>query len=169
MSERSKRVGRKKLSQKREELITQLWGEDSPEVWNRHDHDGYATIPRTMPHICRVMEGLSGSGSPLSQTYMALWFRVYDEGFVEVKDQEALAYESGFSGQRAVTTWIGRMRKLKELGFIDAKSISSREFQYVLLLNPLTVITGIYDSGTVAQDARYDALAVRLLEVGGRW
>ncbi len=48
--------------------------------------------------------------SEKAKRYLALWCRVFDEGFVEIRDKEAFAYESGFSGQRAVTTWSGRMK-----------------------------------------------------------
>lgn len=169
MSEKSKKAGRKTLIAKREELINSLWGTERQDSWNRHEHNGWATIPRTMPHICRILDNLSGSGSPLSQTYLALWFRVHDEGFVEVKDKESLAYESGFTGQRAVTTWTGRMRKLKEFGFIDSKKGTSGEFQYVLISNPLSVVKGIYESAEKGKDERFNTLAARLIEVGGVW
>ncbi|WP_426880304.1 hypothetical protein [Serratia bockelmannii] len=103
----------------------------------------------------------------MSQTYLALWCRVFDEGFVEVRDKEAVAYESGFSGQRAVTTWSGRMKKLKELGFILTKPGTSGEFQYVIILNPLPVIKEIYESKE--KDERYNALVGRMQEVGAKW
>ncbi|MEI1471561.1 hypothetical protein QJN81_24965, partial [Escherichia coli] len=142
MSEKAKRSGRRTLATKRKNLIAGLWGDELDElnIWSRHEHDGFTTLPRTLTYINRILDFLGGSGSPLSQTYLALWCRVFDEGFVEIRDKEAFAYESGFSGQRAVTTWSGRMKKLKELGFILTKPGTSGEFQYVIILNPFPVI-----------------------------
>lgn len=169
MSEKSKKAGRKSLAEKREKVIESLWGDETPEVWSRKENNGFTTMPRTLPYVCRVIDSLASSGSPLSQTYLALWFRVFDEGFIEIKDKDALAYESGFSGQRAVTTWAGRMRKLKELGFIDTKPGSSGDLQYVLIVNPLTLIRKMYSDGQKTKDERYNALATRLIDVGGKW
>lgn len=168
-SGKSQKAGRKTQAQRRVELINELWADESIVVWSRHDDDGYSTIPRTLPHICRILDDLSGSGAPLSQVYCALWCRVSDEGFVEIRDKNALAYESGFTGQRAVTTWLGRMKKLKELGFISCRSGASGDFQYVLLAHPLIVIRDIYEESGKQRDQRYNALAARIVEVGASW
>ncbi|WP_072081187.1 hypothetical protein [Yersinia aleksiciae] len=169
VTEKAKRAGRKSLVSKRKDLLQGLWGGELDElkIWNRHDHDGYTTVPRTLTYINRILDYLAGTGSPLSQTYLSLWCRVFDEGFIEIRDKESFAYESGFSGQRAVSTWTVRMRKLKELGFITTKPGASGEFQYVLLLNPLSVIQKIYENKD--KDERYNALLGRMQEVGAKW
>ncbi|MFQ2154782.1 hypothetical protein [Aeromonas sanarellii] len=171
MSEKAKKVGRKSQAERRKALVEELWGDELEEIpiWTRHHNDGYATIPRTLPHVSRILDELSGSGSPLSQVYTALWCRVSDEGFIEIRDKDSLAYESGFSGQRAVTTWSGRMKKLQELGFISCKSGASGEYQYVLIVHPLVVIKKIYSEGKRVKDQRYHALAARVIEVGASW
>ncbi|MEQ3291564.1 hypothetical protein [Klebsiella oxytoca] len=169
MSEKAKRSGRRSLATKRENLLIGLWGEELEElnIWSRHEHDGFTTLPRTLTYINRILDFLGGSGSPLSQTYLALWCRVFDEGFVEIRDKDAFAYEAGFSGQRAVTTWSGRMKKLRDLGFITTKPGVSGEFQYVIILNPFPVIKDIYESKE--KDERYNALIGRMQEVGAKW
>lgn len=171
MSVKAKKAGRKTQTERREALIQELWGDEleSIPIWNRHENDGYATIPRTLPHVSRILDELSGSGAPLSQVYTALWCRVSDEGFIEIRDKESLAYESGFSGQRAVTTWLGRMRKLQELGFISCRSGASGDYQYILLVHPLVVIKSIYEDEKKAKDQRYHSLAARVIEVGASW
>ncbi|EKK1359558.1 hypothetical protein PL528_004622 [Salmonella enterica] len=168
-SERAKKSGRRTLSAKRKTLLEELWGDELEQlkVWNRHEHDGYTTVPRTLTYISRILDYLGGTGLPLSQTYLALWCRVFDEGFVEIRDKDGFAYEAGFSGQRAVTTWTGRMRKLRDLGFITTKPGTSGEFQYVILLNPLTVIKELYEGKE--KDERYNALVGRMQEVGAKW
>ncbi|WP_412501902.1 hypothetical protein [Shewanella chilikensis] len=170
MSERSEKAGQKKMSEKREDLLLDLWGEeelDGLNIWNRNKHKGFATVPRTLTYISRILDALSGSGTPVSQTYIALWCRVFDEGLVEIRDKDSFAYEAGFNGQRAVTTWGTRMKILRELGFIKTKPGVSGEFQYVLILNPLSVIKTIYEGRD--KDERYNALASRMLEVGAKW
>jgi hypothetical protein len=169
MTEKAKKVGRKSLATKRQELLIQLWGDelDDLAVWSRHEHDGFSTIPRTLPHITRILDALADAGSPLGQTYLALWCRVFDEGLVEIKDQAVVAYESGFGGKRMVSTWTSRMKKLRDLGFISTKKTFRGEFQYVLLLNPFVTIKKIYEDKP--QDERYIALVERMLEVGAKW
>ncbi|MCP5767825.1 hypothetical protein NL347_26725, partial [Klebsiella pneumoniae] len=84
MSERAKRSGRRSLSKRREELLEELWGEelDDLNIWNRAEHKGFTTVPRTLNYINRIIDHLAGTGSPVSQTYLSLWCRVFDEGFV---------------------------------------------------------------------------------------
>lgn len=171
MSERASKSGRRSLSKRREELLEELWGGeiDDLNIWNRKEHNGFTTVPRTLNYINRIIDHLAGAGSPVSQTYLSLWCRVFDEGFVEIRDKDAIAYESGFNGQRAVTTWISRMKKLRELGLIRTKAGTSGEFHYVLMLNPLSVIKESYKSNGWVKDERYNALFSRMQEVGAKW
>jgi len=171
MSEKAKKVGRRSLSKRRENLIKELWGDELPllKIWNRKEHDGFTTIPRTLNYINRIIDNLSGVGSPVSQTYLSLWCRVFDEGFVEIRDKDSLAFESGFTGQRAVTTWLGRMKKLRDLGLISTRPGTSGEFHYVIMINPLYVIKTHYESVGNAKDERFNALFSRMQEVGADW
>ncbi|HCU23928.1 MAG TPA: hypothetical protein DF383_02835, partial [Deltaproteobacteria bacterium] len=75
------------------------------------------------------------TGQPLSGTYFALWCRVFDHSVVSIQNNSELAFESGFSGQRAETTWAGRMKKLEELGFIKIGASGINAFHYILILN----------------------------------
>jgi hypothetical protein len=171
MSERSRKRGTAKLVEKRDRLKELLWGEDLKELklWNRKEQDGWTTLPRTMPQICRIIDKLSGSGTPVSSTYLSLWCNVFDEGVLEIKDPMRFAFESGFSGNRAITTWISRMRKLESLGFISSRKGTS-EFSYVLILNPFPVIQELYsESGQCKKDKLYNALVIRMLDVGAKF
>jgi hypothetical protein len=147
-------------------LREQLWGKLSPDLlWERSTHDGYTTIPRTLPIIFQIMDDLADKGKPVSATYFSLWCRVFDESYIEVKSCDELAFESGFSGQRAASTWKQRMKKLVELGFVEAKSGATNEFSYVLIYNPYNIIKKYYGEGKV-QEGKYNALFARALEVG---
>lgn len=152
---------------KRVALRDKFWpGVADDALWLRKERTGFTTIPRTMTIIGRIMDQLSGKGFPLFGTYLALWCRVYDEAFVEIRNDREMAFESGFSGNRGEVTWRTRMRKLKELGFIDIKSGIASDLQYVLILNPIKVIAKIYESQKLTEDQAYGALLARLVDVG---
>ncbi len=98
---------------------------------------------------------------------MELWCRAYDECFVTLNNPQELAFHSGFSGQRAVTTWKQRMRILQELGFIDIKPGPSGEMSYALIFNPYQVIKGMYSTKRPGLTAElYNALAARAISIG---
>lgn len=152
---------------KRLALRNNFWPEISDDaLWLRKGRVGFTTIPRTMSLIGRIMDQLSGKGTPLFGTYLALWCRVFDEGFVEIRTDKELAFESGFSGGRGEATWRARMRKLQSLGFIDIHKGLASDLQYVLIYNPIKVIIAAYDRENLTQDMAYQALMTRLIEVG---
>ena len=169
MTVRAKRTGLNKMAEKRKELIELNWGEDfeSLPLWDRKVDNGFSTVPRTLPYICRVLERFAEKGRPLSQTYIALWCRMSDVGLIEIREKEALAYEAGFSGSRAVTTWASRMKILAQEGFIDCRSGTSGDFHYTLMLHPLKVIKEKYDGKTLDDD--YRRLVARMSDVGASW
>ena len=152
---------------KRLSLRRRLWpGVRPSQLWLRKHKVGFTTIPRTMSIIGRILDQLSGKGFPLFSTYLALWCRVYDEGIVEIRSDREIAFESGFSGPRGEVTWRARMRRLKELGFIDIRAGLASEMQYVVIFNPIHVISDIYEAEKRQEDLAYTALMARLLEVG---
>jgi len=108
-------------------------------LWNRSRCHGFTTIPRTLPLIMNVIDALS-KNKPAGRTYFGLWCRTYDESVVIVENPMSVAFEAGFTGERAVTTWGQRMQTLQDLGFIDAKPGSSGDYHFVLLYNPHWVI-----------------------------
>lgn len=155
-----------KIQKKKQALRKQLWGDIDPDtIWNRKLNDGYTTIPRTMPIVFQIMDDLSEKSKPISSTYFSLWCRVFDESFIEIKSPDEMAFESGYSGQRAVSTWKARMKILTNLGFINVKEGASGQYNYVLLLNPYKIIKEYYKKKKV-QEGKYNALFARAQEVG---
>jgi hypothetical protein len=77
---------------------------------------------------------------PAGQTYFVLWCRAWDESMLTIEIPQIFAAETGFTGERALTTWRERMRTLKQLGFIDTKTGASGEHHYILILNPHLVM-----------------------------
>lgn len=157
----------KSADEKRMAVRQMYWPDVADEdLWLRKKNVGFTTIPRTMSLIGRIMDQMAGKGFPLFGTYLALWCRVYDEGFVEIRNDRELAFESGFSGTRGEVTWRTRMRMLRDLGFIDIRKGLASDLQYVLIFNPIKVIAAIYERQQLNHDIAYQALLNRLIEIG---
>lgn len=156
-----------KIAKKNLELRKSLWPDVSDEdLWDRNTKDGFTTIPRTMPLIQLIMNSLS-SGKPVGQTYFALWCYNWDLSFIAIANPKMMAFETGFSGQRAETTWTGRMRILEELGFIESRAGAAGEFHYVLIYNPYLVVKKLVDSKKIKRDStEYTALIQRAIDIG---
>lgn len=157
---RLKKIARQKLS-----IRQSMWPDLAEEqLWNREKTKGWLTVPRAMPLLLRIMDILAPKGKPVSQTYLDLWCRTYDDSFVIVNKPREMAYYSGFSGERAERTWATRMRILAELGFIDIRPGTNGPIHYLLLYNPYRVITRHYKDGRVG-DGAYNALKERVIEI----
>lgn len=156
------------ILQRQLEARDKLWpGVTSRQLWFRKERDGFATIPRLMPLIMIVMDELAGKGQPVGQTYLEMWCRLHDEGFLTLNRPEEMAFHTGFRGQRAVRTWKDRVRRLRDLGFIDVKEGPIGELSYALFWNPLHVVKRKYLNGEVSE--RYwQALVIRANEIGAK-
>lgn len=166
MTTKQKVTRKSKMTKKMLDLRKQVWPDLTDEMlWHRRRDDGFITMPRTMPHIMRIIDDLSPKGQPASSTYLALWARLYDESVVTIVSEVELAFESGFSGQRAATTWAGRVSILERLGFIRISEGPKGLRQYVLVLNPYIVIRRLREDGNVT-DSLYTAFFVRAQEIG---
>jgi len=154
-----------KISSNTLELRSQLWPElDENDLWTRKTKKGFTTIPRPMSIILHIVDDLS-KGKPLSTTYLALWCWVFDESMVTIDNPREMAFEVGFSGQRAEATWMSRMKILAGLGFIDIKRGPSGPYNYVLILNPFKVIKGLYSDKKIPE-LSYISLFKRAQKVG---
>ncbi|EKO5177110.1 hypothetical protein [Vibrio cholerae] len=155
-----------KVKKQKLALREQIFGEIKADLlWDRTKQTGFTTIPRTFPLVAQIMDELAEKGKPVSSAYFALWCRVFDESLVEIKNPGQLATESGFSGQRAISTWNGRMAKLVELGFIQAEEGPLGSYEYVLIYNPYLIIKKLYDEKRVSKQ-KYISLFTRAQEIG---
>ena len=134
-------------------------------LWDRNERDGFSTVPRAMPLIMNIMDGLSDKGFPVGQTYLELWCRLYDELFLTLNRPEEMAFYAGFTGQRAVRTWKDRVKRLADLGFVDVKSAPLRDMSYATFSTPYHVTKPAYLKGDVQED-KYRALVIRANEIG---
>jgi hypothetical protein len=158
---------RKKIAQRQLELRARLWPNHiDGHMWQRKHHNGFATIPRTMPLMLTIMDDLS-EGRPVSATYNELWCRAFDECFVTLSKPREMAFHAGFTGQRGERTWRERMKILAELGFIDIKEGPSGPMSYALILNPYLVIRRhLHQSHPGIRVDKYNALMERAGEIG---
>jgi hypothetical protein len=156
-------IAKKQLAQRE-----MYWPGADTFIWNRKAHKGFATIPKTMPLILKIMDDMS-NGKPLSSTYLGLWSATWDNSFVIITKAAEMAHAAGFSGQRAEYTWATRMKLLEELRFIDIKPGKSGPITYVIIWNPHYAIRWHYEQKTRGLlEGTYNALLDRALEIGAK-
>ena len=73
----------KAIVQQQVALRKKLWPliEDK-DLWLRNERTGFVTLPRAMPILLTIMDGMN-KGKRVSSTYLDLWCRVMDEMFVK--------------------------------------------------------------------------------------
>ena len=127
---------RKSPDERRIALRDSLWKGANGRVWSRTEEDGFSTIPRTLPLIGTLIRLLT-KDLDASRAYIDLWGRVYDEGFVDVLDEEEFAASCGYATSgRNVRTWRERIEALVALGLVEVRPKGTRKFGYLLLVHP---------------------------------
>ncbi len=154
-----------KMEKRAAEMRKLFWPNiEDAALWDRKKAAGFTTMPRTMPHVMNIIDSLS-KGQPAGVTYLSIWCRLFYPGIVELGSEAQMAREAGFTGERAVDTWRKRMRKLKELGFIEYHGGGSHDFQWVLVLNPHHAIQRLGDKVQLRLRGVWQE---RAIEVGAR-
>ena len=142
------------------------WPNAEPNLWNRKANKGFATIPKTMPMIFKIMDEMT-KGAPVSSTYLTLWCNTWDNSFVVLNKHKEMANASGFGGQRGEHTWATRVKKLHALRFIDIKAGKSGPMSNVIIWNPHLVLRWHHGRKTSGlREASYNALIEWALEIG---
>ncbi len=136
----------------------------APFLWHRKTNDGYITVPRTLPIVMQAID-MQSKGQPAGHTLFCLWARSPDHTLVMIENATTFASEAGFVGERAVDTWRRRMKRLRELSFIQTKPGASGEFHYVLLLNPNVIMEKMRAEGRI-QDGPYGRFLDRVADIG---
>jgi hypothetical protein len=130
---------------------------------------GFAQVPRTLAMFMNVINDIAkrqtGKSIPAGKTYLVLWLRVFDEGFVKIDSEADAAFEAGYSGERNVTTFRSHMQLLKNLGFIDYRQGTKGPMQYVLLLNPYKIVKKLHDQKLIPTP-QYAAILERAAAIG---
>lgn len=172
LNEKQARARRNGATESNLKMRAHLWPAlDEKRLWLRTDktRKGFTTMPRTMALIVNLIDDISkqatgGKAVPAGRTYLVLWCRVFDEGFVRIDNEAVAALEAGYGGERNVTTWRQHLAVLRDLGFIDCKDGPAGPYQYILLFNPYQVIRALNDKGLI-QQSTYTALFQRAIDV----
>lgn len=121
-------------------LRQQLWPDVvESQIWNRKKETGFVVIPRTLPIILQILDSLT-KNTPVSSTYLDLWCRVFDEGFVKLDRPHEQALAAGFMTQRGPSIWAMRLDLLSEHGFISLAPGAQGNRSFALIFNPYLVI-----------------------------
>ena len=170
---KQERVRRNKAKESNIKMRQHLWPKlDESTLWLHKDHTrkGYTTMPRTIPLIVNLINDISkqvtsnSKAVPAGKTYLVLWCRVFEEGFLKIETEASAALEAGYGGERNVSTWREHLTVLKDLGFIDYRPGPAGPFQYILIFNPYKVVKALHAKGWV-QDAPYTALYQRAMDI----
>ena len=135
-------VAQEKMWQKkRRTLRNELWSDADKVVFKAGRDSGYCkVVPRIVPLVSVLAAHLKDRPGDLTATYVDLWLRTDNDGFVEVEDEYECAAAAGFLGGRALWSWRDRIRTLERLGLIRIKGEGLREIAYILVLNPEPVV-----------------------------
>ncbi len=166
------KVQRNKAKEANLKMRKHLWPDlKESDLWLREDRTrkGYTTIPRTMTLFINLINDISkhvteGKSVPAGKSYLVLWCRVFDEGFLKIDNEAVAALEAGYAGERNVTTWREHLRVLKDLGFIDCKTGPAGPYQYILIFNPYRAVKAMNAKGWVQADT-YTALYQRATDI----
>jgi hypothetical protein len=156
-----------KRESKHKQIREEFFSGFADKVWSlktNKEEKGWWTIPRTMPLIMTLLNILDKKGN-MSRVYLELWCRAFDEGIVEVTDEEIHAYACGFLSSRGARTWRERIVMLEKLGFIKTQSIARRKYKYILLLHPHKVIASLKEDDKIPNNW-YDVFRNRAIEIG---
>ena len=154
-----------KAQEKAIKIRKEFWPDlQEQEVWDRKKQTGFTTIPRTMPLLMSVIDSLS-KNQPAGQAYFVLWCHVFDESVLTIENPDIFASETGFSGERKLSTWKQRMKTLQELGFIDAKKGGAGDYHYVLIRNPHIVVDELKER---IPQSLFRQIFDRKLEIGAK-
>jgi hypothetical protein len=144
------------------------WPNVEGSLWNRKANKGFATIPKTMPLILKILDEMT-KGAPVSSTFLTLWCCTWDNSFVVLNKHGDMANASGFGGQRGEYTWSTRMLKLQELHFIDIKAGKSGPMSNAIIYNPHLVIRRHHTHKTPGlTEASYNSLVEWAFDIGAK-
>lgn len=167
MTSRTATVDRPKNSAaiKRKEKRDGVFPDADRETWTAKGNKGFVPLPRTLPLIAEIANGLSTEKA--GGVYLALWFRDFGEGFIEADDPSLLAFEAGYSQSpaRAARSWNDRINILAQHGFIKTAQRGNRPNGYILLRDPYRAASELHAAGKIAK-ATWDYLRNRCLEIG---
>jgi hypothetical protein len=115
---------------------------------------GWFSAPRTLPLVLALLGKLRGltRNRDVGPVYVELLARQMGQGVVRMGDERMHAYAAGYTGPRAVRSWLERMKILEDIGFIRAKPLSGLPYGLVLVVHPSIGIARLFRSGRLPQE-----------------
>ncbi len=131
---------------------------------------GWASIPRPTGLIATLVireahKAKFGGSSAAGTTYMTLWLHLQGHGMARIENEGDAALESGYGGERGITTFRRHLRTLKELGFVEYIEESRGRVKWVALLNPYQVVKKLMSDGHISK-ATYSLVTERADAIG---
>src|SRR5882724_8266680 len=148
-------------TERRTQLKDRYWKKDS--AWNG-TANGWFKAPRTLPLVLALLtDKRLTDGRDVSRVYLELLSRHMDAGVVEIGNESDHAFAAGYTGTRAIRTWLERMQLIEKLGFIKTKHVGNQRYKLVLLVDPFVAVANLRKQGKV--DAPWwEAYTLRLME-----
>ena len=104
-------------------------------------------------------------GTPVSSTYLDLWCRCYDEGFVRLDQPHEMAVAAGFMTSRGPQIWATRLDLLQRLGFIRLAPGAQGPRSFALIFNPYLIVRS---KKAEIEPRLYNALLSQAVAIGGQ-
>ncbi|WP_342619570.1 hypothetical protein [Rhodoferax sp. GW822-FHT02A01] len=161
---------RKTLAEWAKDIRALHWAAIADEqVWSSAG-GGWTAMPRAVGLICEVVvkeahKKMFNASSAAGTTYMTLWMHSQASGIARVESEEDAAFESGYGGERGVTTFRRHLRTLKQMGFIDFVEESRGRVKWVLLFNPYQVVKKLHEEGHLDKQI-FRAVSERAMGIG---
>jgi hypothetical protein len=127
------------VAKRREEIRQQYWPDE--DLWTGEKEKGWFPVPRTLPLILALLSSkdISHKKDP-SSVYLELLSRQKGEGVIEMVHENDHAFAAGYEGNRAVRTWLERMKILEDNGFIHTVRVGNQRYRYVAIVHPTSAI-----------------------------
>lgn len=159
-------LGGKRAKERRTNVLDQYFPSWKEELWLPVQEPGFIAAPRTLGLITVLIRQLI-KGEDASRVYLDLWYRVFGEGLVEVREEKEFAYSSGLSPTRGVRSWRDRVALLKKCGFIKTAKRWDNEFYYIFLRHPDCVVQELDRDGVVPDSWKHE-YEKRKVEIGAK-
>ena len=143
---------RKTLTEWAKDIRALYWSAiTDDQVWSS-SAGGWTAMPRAVGLICEVAvkeahKKMFNASSAAGTTYMTIWMHSQASGVARIESEEDAAFESGYGGERGVTTYRRHLRTLKQMGFVDFVEEGRGRVKWVLLFNPYQVVKKLYEEG----------------------
>lgn len=139
------------------------------QVWSS-EAGGFAIVPRTAGMVAEVVireahKKMFNASSAAGTTYMTVWLHSQASGVSRIESEEDAAFESGYGGERGVTTFRRHLRTLKQMGFIDFIEESRGRVKWILIFNPYQVVKKLHDDGHLDKQI-FRAVSERAMGIG---